>query len=223
MNPHSHPNSFYRGHQCSWPPPKPTVSVNCFIRLATGLLDLLECVWLALIFKGFVGTAKSSCDHFCRKFISLKKHCFQPVWPDVGIRSSPIYTNCCPKSSHRILQNRPKVNQIVGPTFVRQLIARNFKKSPNPVTLLSTLPRSSYIKFPLHGSQNCFVIKWPQDLKLCKPISPIHFIFGSYNHDNSLKLETRKQVWCLPVIRNSMRLGTGFYSNCLYKIFRKIK
>ena len=71
--------------------------------------------------------------------------CDRPsVWPDVGVKSSPIFSKSCPKCSQcrfyirvRFFKIAQRVAIILA-TFARDFVTKNFQKSPNLVTLSST-------------------------------------------------------------------------------------
>ena len=63
------------------------------------------------------------------------------VWPDVGIKSSPIFSKSCPKSTQcsfcirvRFFEITQKVANHLA-SFACNFVAKNFKKLPNLVTL----------------------------------------------------------------------------------------
>ena len=63
------------------------------------------------------------------------------VWPDVGVKSNPIVSKSCLKSSNSSFYIRvrlPKKLPIIWATFVRNCVTKNSKKSPNLVTLPTT-------------------------------------------------------------------------------------
>ena len=69
-----------------------------------------------------------------------------PVWPDVGIKSDQNFQiGSCQKSKQNsffskcgIFQNTHKSCTNIWASFIRTIVAKNFQKSPNLVTLVVT-------------------------------------------------------------------------------------
>ena len=75
--------------------------------------------------------------------IQEERICSEAVWPDVRVKSSPIFSKSCPKCSKcsffirvRFFKIAQKV-PIISASFARNFVANNFPKSPNLVTLLA--------------------------------------------------------------------------------------
>ena len=80
------------------------------------------------------------------------------VWPDDGIKKWPnfgqkVATHFLHNSG--IIRNSPKSHQNIWTTFVRQIVAKKLKKSPNLVTLTPW----ENAKLLGRSWQNCFVIE----------------------------------------------------------------
>ena len=79
------------------------------------------------------------CSWWCWFFLRQNLR-WEPVWPVVGVKSCPNVSTSCLKISTVVFtlidlcQSSPKVN-IFWVTFVNKIVAKNFKKSPNLVTL----------------------------------------------------------------------------------------
>ena len=67
------------------------------------------------------------------------------VWPDVRVKSSPIFSKSCSKISTSVkhkkchFHNRPKMFLNIWATFAWNFVPKNFQKSPNLVTLATSL------------------------------------------------------------------------------------
>ena len=87
--------------------------------------------------------------------------CDRPsVWPDVGVKSSPIFSKSCPKCSQcrfyirvRFFKIATKKLSIIWASFGKSFVAKNFQKSPNLVTLPTTHKLSTHIPLSLSLSQ----------------------------------------------------------------------
>ena len=75
-------------------------------------------------------------------------------------KSSPKYTNCCPKINHRwfylksdTFRKSPKSHRTLGLLLEKKSVAKNFQKSPNLVTLM--IVKSSVLFCSRQGKVEC--------------------------------------------------------------------
>ena len=105
---------------------------------------------------------------FIFSFLINRRYTSSPVWPDVGVKSSPNVSKSCPKSSSssfyarvRIFKITQKVYNHLG-YFCYKFVTEIFKKSPNLVTLLLSFSLSlslSTIFFSTQKPPSILIIK----------------------------------------------------------------